>query len=619
MSITQRSKDLEDKIKLLLKKLPEESSTTKQLTNNQELYQDSVSYLLDKVHRVAFIGDVGVGKTTAICNVLGLLDNKKPILSTGSGRTTLCEVEIISGEVLKIQIEPHSKEEVLSYVNDFSLYLWSLKDKNISVSKSAGLDTFKLSSEVERALRNILGLLKSSEKDENGKRVRKDAARDFSDEFSTIENLTRELNTRVDFEQRSKVCFENHEDEDQNTWLHETFKSINNATRSDIGLAKRIVMTIPYSMFEGINFTLNVVDTKGVDSTVNRRDLDRCLTDDRTVSVICSSFNNAPNKSMVDLLKGAKESGLVDRIKSEIILLVLDRAGEAENIMGASDTVEDKEEGREVREEQIESDLLQKFNLSSLEIQFLDSFIDNIEGFKVRLAKKVESLRLKHMERLDEIELAVYEIEAEIQSQTAKEAKKQVKNTLAPWLDSAMQYTPSLNEFFLPLIKSISHTGTYAASIRASVNRRGEWLNLDYYQSLAYGARAQIVEQIDCLRNELVVLIDNMLSQNDLQPAYALLKQLKFTTEKYLDEIYQHVYAKGRAVYENELKNDSQLWNELYNQWGQGPGYKVRVAQDSNGWFQTKQYANYEQEVTNKATEGWNKYITEIRQLLGNF
>ena len=182
-----------------------------------------------------------------------------------------------------------------------------------------------------------------------------------------------------------------------------------------------------------------------------------------------------------------------------------------------------------------------------------------------------------------------------------------------------MQYTPALHEFFLPLINDISYSGTYAASVRASVNRRGEWQNLDYYQKLAYGARLQIVEQIDRLRNELIVLIDNMLSQNNLQPAYALLKQLKFTTEKYLDEIYQHVYAKGRAVYEGELKSDSDLWGGLYNQWGKGEGYKGRIAKGSKNWFQEKQYANFESEVTSKAVEGWNKYITEIRQLLGSF
>lgn len=619
MDISQRSKKLEGKVALLLKQLSEESSTTKQLTNNLELYQDSVSYLMNEEHRIAFIGDIGVGKTTAICNILNLLVDKKPILSTGSGRTTLCEVEIVSGEVLKIEVEPHTNEEVVSFINDFALYLWSLNNKDDNTSKNSGSDVFKLSAEVERALRNMLGLLKTSEKNEAGKRIKKDAARDFTQEFSSVEELSTGLLSRIDFDRRTKVNFENDDGLDSNTWLHETFKSINNAISPNVGLSKRIVMTVPEPLFDGLDFTLNVVDTKGIDNTVNRRDLDEYLTDDRTVCVICSSFNDAPNKATVDLIKGAKESGLADRLRSEIILLVLDRAGEAENTMGASDTVEDKEEGREVREDHIESDLLQKFNLSSLDIRFLDSFTDDVNDFKFHLSNKVELLRLSHLERINEIELAIDEIEAEIKSKTTQEAKKQVKSTLDPWIKNALQYTPALHEFFLPLINDISYPGTYAASVRASVNRRGEWQNLDYYQKLAYGARQQIVEQINGLRNELIVLIDNMLSQNDLQPAYALLKQLKFTTEKYLDEIYQHVYAKGRAVYEGELKSDSHLWADLYNQWGKGSGYKGRIATDSKSWFQENQYASFESEVTSKAVEGWNKYITEIRQLLGNF
>jgi len=90
----------------IIEKLPEESSTHKQLSNYLELFEDSASYLINKNHRLAFIGNVGTGKTTAICHILGLLDGKDPILSTGSGRTTLCEVDIISDEMLKIEIYP---------------------------------------------------------------------------------------------------------------------------------------------------------------------------------------------------------------------------------------------------------------------------------------------------------------------------------------------------------------------------------------------------------------------------------------------------------------------------------------------------------------------------------
>lgn len=108
-----------------------------------------------------------------------------------------------------------------------------------------------------------------------------------------------------------------------------------------------------------------------------------------------------------------------------------------------------------------------------------------------------------------------------------------------------------------------------------------------------------------------------MLSQNELQPAYALLKQLKHTTEKRLGDMYQHVFAKGRAVYEAELHADTQLWNNLAREWGAGPGYKDRIGRGSQQWFQHKKYPSFEAQVTQQAKEQWHRYVEEVQQLLG--
>ena len=90
-------------------------------------------------------------------------------------------------------------------------------------------------------------------------------------------------------------------------------------------------MTI--TLFSDIDFSLSVADTKGVDQTVKRQDLDDCLTDDRTVSVICCRFNDAPDKTMSELLKVAKTAGLTERIATETVLLVLDRNDEAKEVI----------------------------------------------------------------------------------------------------------------------------------------------------------------------------------------------------------------------------------------------------------------------------------------------
>src|SRR5947208_891432 len=50
--------------------------------------QSSREFLASKNHVIAFVGSIGVGKTTAICGILGLVDEKGgTALSTSSGRT----------------------------------------------------------------------------------------------------------------------------------------------------------------------------------------------------------------------------------------------------------------------------------------------------------------------------------------------------------------------------------------------------------------------------------------------------------------------------------------------------------------------------------------------------
>ncbi|MGB2518154.1 hypothetical protein [Shewanella algae] len=620
MSIKIESSDLKDRqkalheaIESLMTKLPDESATRKQLANHRELFDDAVYYLSNSDQRLAFIGNIGTGKTTAICHLLGLLDGEEPILSTGSGRTTLCEVEISAGSQLEIEVTPHSEAEVKSYLTDFAQYL-HVSD----IAESDNSESFKLSAEVERALRNMLDLRTSRTKNPEGKRITTDNAKKFAADYQSVESLVEGLLERIDFPARHQTRFINDDGIEQNEWLHTTFKAINSCTHPSVGLSKRIRVLVPVGFFDNINYSLSVIDTKGVDQTVNRADLDSCLTDNRTVSVLCCRFNEAPDKTMSGLLKLAKDAGLNQRIAKETVLLILDRDREAEKVIDIDEPIGDKTEGREIRAEQVVNDLKHTLQLDNLDVQFFDVKSDDPKKLIKLLVEKVSVLRDQYAEEIVDIEKAISDIETELVSQSAKAAKNQVKNTLEPWIKKAQGCSPSLKEYFLPLINDIKNKGTYAASVRASVNRRGEWYNLDYYQLLATGAREQVVDQIGTLKDEFIVLIDNMLSQNELQPAYALLKQLKQTTEKRLGDIYQKAFAKGRAVYEEKLSSDNQLWNILFKEWGMGPGYKDRVSANSENWFHTLKYPEFESSVTRQVVEEWQLYVNEVRDMLGS-
>ncbi|MCK5356248.1 MAG: hypothetical protein KAJ63_14105 [Methyloprofundus sp.] len=296
--LKDREKELKNRVSILIEKLPTESPTKKQLSNHLERFKDSVSYLMNQEHKLAFIGNIGAGKTTAICHLLGLIDEKEPILSTGSGRTTLCEVEIIQSKELQIAVFPCSETEVTSYLKDFAQYLLESKANNSDDS-----DGFKLSAEVERALRNMLNLNVSRSKNDAGKRIANDSAKNFAQDYANTEDLVTAFLDRIKLEERIKTIFSNPEKEPQNKWLHKTFKAINSATDYQVSLAKRIVISIPESVFSNLDYSLSVVDTKGVDQTVNRQDLDCCFTNNRMVSVICCRFNEAPDKTMSGLLE----------------------------------------------------------------------------------------------------------------------------------------------------------------------------------------------------------------------------------------------------------------------------------------------------------------------------
>lgn len=603
--------ELDNRINKLRADLLDGGALLKQLDNYQELLSDSVSYLNDRSQKVAFIGNIGAGKTTAICSLLGLLNKDKPILSVGAGRTTLCEVEISKGIETKLLVESYNQDEVLSYIRDFALSFVDCDNEN-----NDG-EAFKLSAEIDRALRNILGLAKTKKLDKStSKRVTFDPATDLYSKFDSSDAFYDELKNRFDFSKRTKTEFIYSGENDESDWLSDTFKSINHGTNLDVSLAKKIKIELKDVDWEHPDFDLTFVDTKGVDQTVNRNDLDNCLTDNRTISVLCSRFNDAPDKTVVGVLKQAKDAGLVNRINTESLILVLDRDNEPEQVIDVDEPIDDKEEGREIRQSQIESDLKSKLALD-VDIKFFNSVSDDSALIISDIKNKVENLRVFHLSRIDEIEKAIDDLEKEALSLSQKEAKMKVSNTLEPWLEKAKKVNLHTNEYFLPLVQSILDRGTYAASVRASVNRSGEWQNLDYYQILASGARQRIVENIGALNRDLFVLLENMLDQPDLKPAYALIRQLRDTAEKRITELTQQAYAKGRAVYEADLRHDTSFWRDLYGEWGQGTGYKQRVSEITHNWFNVRDYAKYEVLVTDSAIEQWDNLLSEISGLSG--
>ncbi|MHC5830878.1 MAG: hypothetical protein ACYT04_86725, partial [Nostoc sp.] len=106
-------------------------------------------------YKIAFIGTIGQGKTTAICHLFNLITDlkvsktsggktedvteTKELLSTGAGRTTICEVIIKASEKTYIEIEPYTVDEMENLIIEFCEYIANKDnpqpDQRIIISK----------------------------------------------------------------------------------------------------------------------------------------------------------------------------------------------------------------------------------------------------------------------------------------------------------------------------------------------------------------------------------------------------------------------------------------------------------------------------------------------------
>ena len=80
-------------------------------------------------HTIAFTGDIGVGKTTALCAISGLQVSRTTggrrieVLEVGTGRTTVCEVQLVQGPEYGLMVESLTDEEVEREVFEFADFL----------------------------------------------------------------------------------------------------------------------------------------------------------------------------------------------------------------------------------------------------------------------------------------------------------------------------------------------------------------------------------------------------------------------------------------------------------------------------------------------------------------
>ena len=291
----------------------------KRLEEFRDELDSAVSLVFGTEHSVAFVGDIGVGKTTAICRVADLEVEKEKsfdsVLYTDGGGATVCDVHLIQGPKYGLAVEPMGENELCREVLEFAHFLKPSQEA-IQEEEAGDPDSNGTSREIIRAIRNMGGLTRNIRKDTkpNGKQVRVtvDPAKELAEKSIDSKALAVEILTRMALEKRTRreLWHSGTSAEEPLLWLQKVFAQVNNGRHPEFSIPKRIDITVPKRILEEELLSISIIDTKGIDGAAERRDLEEHFNTPKTIVILCSSFFDAPSASVREVTKKGKRRAL---------------------------------------------------------------------------------------------------------------------------------------------------------------------------------------------------------------------------------------------------------------------------------------------------------------------
>lgn len=592
----------------------------RRLSEYVEELKRSANLLVKRDHQIAFIGSIGVGKSTAICRMTGLMTAKEdgnldPVLEVGGGGITICEVHLRTGPQYGLIIEPRSDDEIRQDVGDLADHI--LKGSaSVDDEAPTGNESQGISKEVARALRNMAGLVVQRPKGPDGKRTTIDPAKNLAEKFPSPREFTVEVLTRMQLHRRDKrdVWYDSASGKSPRAWLRDTFAAINNGRQPEFTLPKRIEVVVPDQLFKASDLTVRIIDTKGIDRNAAREDIEMHFDDPHTLAVLCSTFNNAPAAEARLLLERAKDAG-VRSLANNTALLVLPRPSEALAMKddATSTPVETAEEGYELKAEQV-SLALEPLGLQRLAVGFYNATEDSAARAQEFLVGHLNHARNVFRSRIQEATIGARALLTNHGEERVRAVLRDASENFRAWASINAKVPPAQGHVQESLLAQIQVA--YASTVRAAVRREGEWTQLSYSHHIGYGARRLAVLSLGKAVEGFIGHCQILAVQPRYTEAKDLITQAERVLQTSYDELLRKVQLMGQSVFKDALKADSAFWQACMAEWGQGPGYKTRVAGHNRDWFDDQARRKLEEELRAVIEREWARALENVTDIL---
>ncbi|MBL7256142.1 helix-turn-helix domain-containing protein [Paractinoplanes lichenicola] len=567
--------------------------------------------LLRREHQIAFIGSIGIGKSTAICRSTGLeVTNAQgrtfSVLETGAGGITLCEVGLGRGPGYGIKVEPRPLDEIRSDVDDFV-------DQILQGSAPAEEEeiTAAVPRELERAIRNMAGLTQKRTKGPDGKSIRTDPAKELAAEFPDRRDLAVEVLARMALHRRDRrdAWHSASTSATPLEWLRQTFEAINNGRHPEFSLPSRIDIVVP-ALIEIDDLDIGIIDTRGIDQPLARADLEALLEDPHTVSILCSGFNDAPSQSIQHLLRRAREINN-PQIDTNAGLLVLARPDEAMAVKDETGVgVMTSEEGYELKGEQV-STALAPYRLGDAPTLFFNSREDDADLLRDFLREQVRRTRAEFRSQLNEVLARTQSLLDNAAREQVRAVQRAAGKHMASWIKLHPSPKPIAGHIHDALLGEISRA--HASTVNATIRRNGEWRSLSYSHQLGHGARRLAVLSLQESVTEFSGVCDTL--SESMPEARELLFQANRLMAAAYEDLLRKVQLNGLSLYRNQLRTAAQFWIDNANEWGGGSGYVKRVLQRNRAWFEETSRQELERQLGTFLDREWRVLLERVEAI----
>jgi len=536
-------------------------------------------------------------------------------LEVGGGGITVCEVHLRTGPGYGIIVEPRSDNEIRQDVSDLADHVFK-GSAGVDEDGQSGNESQGISKEVSRALRNMAGLAVQRPKGADGKRTILDPAKSLAEKLPSQREFIVEILTRMELHRRDRrdIWYDSATGKSPKTWLRDTFAAINNGRHPEFTLPKRIEVVVPDQLLDASDLTVRIIDTKGIDRNAAREDIEVHLDDPHTLAVLCSGFNNAPAGEARLLLERAKETG-VRGLEHNAALLVLPRPGEALAMKddATSTPVESTEEGYELKGEQVAM-ALEPLGLQGLAIGFYCAPEDPALRAQKFFVERLEQIRKEFRARIEGATNGAIALLKNHEKEQVQAVLRDASEQLRAWIKLHANVPAVQAHIQESLMEQIQIA--YASTVRASIRREGEWTQLSYSHHIGHGARRLAVLALGKAVEGFTELCNVMMINPSYTDATDLIVQAKRVLTGAYEDLLRKTQLMGQTVFKDAFKADPIFWQECLAEWGQGPGYKTRVAEHNREWFDDEARRALEAELKALIEREWKQVLENVTGLL---